>query len=73
MDDREQREVEDRRNFLKSAGRFAAVTPPAITLLLSTSLTSDAIAHSGARNGNKGNNGFGNGGNDGGNKEDVNR
>ena len=73
MDDREQREIEDRRNFLKSAGRFAAVTPPAITLLLSTSLTSDAIAHSGARNGNKGNNGFGNGGNDGGNKEDVNR
>ena len=67
MDDREQREIEDRRNFLKSAGRFAAVTPPAITLLLSTSLTS------GARNGNKGNNGFGNGGNDGGNKEDVNR
>ena len=44
MDDREQREIEDRRNFLKSAGRFAAVTPPAITLLLSTSLTSDAIA-----------------------------
>ncbi|MET0709855.1 MAG: hypothetical protein ABWY82_23890 [Tardiphaga sp.] len=65
MDDREQREVEDRRNFLKSAGRFAAVTPPAITLLLSTSLTSDAIAHSGARNGNQGNNGFGNGGDDG--------
>jgi hypothetical protein len=78
MDDREQRELEDRRNFLKSAGRFAAVTPPAITLLLSTSLTSDAIAHSGiGRNGGDkpkpGNNGFGNGGNDGGHKEDVNR
>lgn len=58
MDDREQREIEDRRNFLKSAGRFAAVTPPAITLLLSTSLTSDAIARSG-------NNGYGNGGGDG--------
>ena len=72
MDDREQREVEDRRNFLKSAGRFAAVTPPAITLLLSTSLTSDAIAHSGGKS-SRGNNGFGNGGNDGGNKEDVNR
>ena len=72
MDDPEQREVEDRRNFLKSAGRFAAVTPPAITLLLSTSLTSDAIAHSGAKS-SRGNNGFGNGGNDGGNKEDVNR
>ena len=38
MDDREQREIEDRRKFLISAGRFAAVTPPAITLLLSTSL-----------------------------------
>ncbi|NOJ47827.1 hypothetical protein [Bradyrhizobium archetypum] len=70
MDDREQREIEDRRKFLISAGRFAAVTPPAITLLLSTSLTSDAIAHSGGRNGGDkpGNNGWGNGGNDGGNK-----
>jgi len=70
MEDREQQEIEDRRNFLKSAGRFAAVTPPAITLLLSTSLTSDAIAHSGGRNGGgkPGNNGWGNGGNDGGNK-----
>jgi len=70
MSDREQQEIEDRRNFLKSAGRFAAVTPPAITLLLSTSLTSDAIAHSGiGRDHDKpGNNGWGNGGNDGGNK-----
>ena len=72
MDDREQREIEDRRKFLITAGRFAAVTPPAITLLLSTSLTSDAIAHSGAQgaNGNggqghRGNNGYGNGGYDG--------
>ncbi|WP_247299870.1 hypothetical protein [Bradyrhizobium sp. 87] len=39
---------DDRREFLKTCGKFAAVTPPAITLLLSTSLTSDAIAHSGA-------------------------
>ena len=70
MNDREQQEIEDRRNFLKSAGRFAAVTPPAITLLLSTSLTSGAIAHSGmGRDYDKpGNNGWGNGGNDGGNK-----
>jgi hypothetical protein len=37
----------DRREFLKSCGRFAAVTPPAVTLLLSTSLTSGAIAKSG--------------------------
>ena len=72
MDDREQREIEDRRKFLISAGRFAAVTPPAITLLLSTSLTSDAIAQSGAQgangnggHGHRGNNGYGNGGYDG--------
>ena len=67
MNDREQQEIEDRRKFLISAGRFAAVTPPAITLLLSTSLTSDAIAGSGSygRGGPKGNNGYGNGGGDG--------
>lgn len=72
MDDREQQEIEDRRNFLKSAGRFAAVTPPAITLLLSTSLTSDAIGASGGKNGN---NGYGNGGGDGSpnGKDDKNR
>ena len=34
MDDREQRDIEDRRNFLKSAGRFAAVTPPAIRVVV---------------------------------------
>jgi hypothetical protein len=62
MDDRKQEEFNDRRKFLASAGRFAAVTPPALTLLLSTSLTSDAIAGSG---GPKGNNGYGNGGRDG--------
>ena len=44
MNDREQQEIEDRRKFLISAGRFAVVTPATITLLLSTSLTSDAIA-----------------------------
>jgi hypothetical protein len=67
MRDRQQQEIEDRRNFLKSAGRFAAVTPPAIMLLLSTSLTSDAIAGSGERGhrGPKGNNEYGNGGGDG--------
>ncbi|MFG3593306.1 hypothetical protein [Bradyrhizobium sp. RDI18] len=47
----------DRRKFLAACGKFAAVTPPAITLLLSTTLTSEAIATSGAR----GNNGVGNG------------
>jgi hypothetical protein len=67
MDDCERRETEDRRKFLISAGRFAAVTPPTVTLLLSTSLTSDAIARSGAGGdgGPKGNNGYGNGGGDG--------
>jgi hypothetical protein len=39
-------ENEDRRKFLASCGKFAAVTPPAITMLLSTSLTSDAVARS---------------------------
>jgi hypothetical protein len=33
-------EEDERREFLKTCGKFAAVTPPAITLLLSTSLTS---------------------------------
>ncbi len=70
MTDQEQHEIEDRRKFLISAGKFAAVTPPAMTLLLSTSLTSEAIAHSGSGRGRQkpGNNGWGNGGNDGGNK-----
>jgi len=38
---------EDRRKFLASCGRFAAVTPPAVTFLLSTSLNSQAVASSG--------------------------
>jgi hypothetical protein len=42
------RSEEDRRTFLKACGRFAAITPPAITALLSTSLTSGAIAASGS-------------------------
>lgn len=44
-------EDDDRREFLKSAGRFAAVTPPTITFLLSTSLTSKAIAGSSGKSG----------------------
>ncbi|MDF0581939.1 hypothetical protein GPL17_37105 [Bradyrhizobium yuanmingense] len=55
---------EDRREFLRSCGKFAAVTPPVMTLLLSTSLTSTAIASSGG-NLVQGNNGKGNGGGDG--------
>lgn len=38
---------ERRRAFLKKCGRFAAVTPPAVTLLLSTAMTSGALAKSG--------------------------
>ena len=42
---------DDRRAFLKTCGKFAAVTPPVMTLLLSTSLTSGAIASSGGAHG----------------------
>jgi len=38
-----------RRDFLGHCGRFAVVTPPTITLLLSTSLNSSAIALSSGR------------------------
>jgi hypothetical protein len=55
--------AEDRREFLKTCGRFAATVPPAVTVLLSTSLSSEAIAKSGGGGGGgpKGNNGVGNG------------
>lgn len=55
--------TEDRRRFLKTCGRFAATVPPAITVMLSTSLYSEAIAKSGGGGGGgpKGNNGVGNG------------
>ena len=61
----------DRRNFLAACGKFAVITPPAITLLLSISLNSTAVARSGGR----GNNGWGNGGGDGSpnGKSDVDR
>ena len=54
---------EDRRVFLKSCGRFALTVPPAMTVLLSTSLSSPAIAKStgGRPSHPKGNNGVGNG------------
>ncbi|WP_136619040.1 MULTISPECIES: hypothetical protein [Mesorhizobium] len=56
-------EAQARRDFLKTAGRFAAVTPPAITLLLGTSLNSTAIAKSGGSpQGNSGGSTPGNGG-----------
>lgn len=46
-----------RRKFLMSCGKFAVVTPSAVTLLLSASTQNYATAGS--------NNGFGNGGSDG--------
>jgi hypothetical protein len=39
---------DDRRKFLAVCGKFALITPPALTVLLSTSLNSSAIAHSGS-------------------------
>jgi hypothetical protein len=57
-----------RRKFLASCGKFAALTPPAVTLLLSAADANYAVALSGsssAARGPRGNNGFGNGGGDG--------
>ncbi|WP_423601898.1 hypothetical protein [Sphingomonas sp. MS122] len=51
---------DDRRDFLKSCGRFALTVPPVMTVLLSTSLSSPAIAKS-TGGGGRGNNGVGNG------------
>ena len=48
----------DRRKFLATCGKFAVVTPPAMTMLLSTSLTSTAIAGS-SGNGNGNGNAYG--------------
>lgn len=44
---------EDRRKFIAACGKFAIVTPPAVTLLLSTSLNSTAIAASTGGNQNQ--------------------
>jgi len=51
---------EDRRAFLRTAGKVAVVVPPAMSLLLSTGMSSPAIAASGSFVA-KGNNGVGNG------------
>ncbi|MER9330823.1 hypothetical protein [Mesorhizobium sp. M0488] len=47
-------EAKARRDFMKKAGRFAVVTPPAITLLLGTSLNSETVAKSGGSRPGKG-------------------
>ncbi len=52
---------EDRRKFLAACGKFAVVTPPALTVLLSTSLHSEAIASSGGGAGGDGDSGHGHG------------
>ena len=50
-DDKSDLPEDHRRDFLKKCGAFAAVTPPAVTFLLSTSMSSKAIAASSGRPG----------------------
>src|SRR5262249_9656403 len=47
----ERRLRESRRQFLVAAGRFAAVTPPTVTLLLAASAQNFAVAVSGSPSG----------------------
>ena len=54
-----------RRNFLKTCGKYAAITPPVVTLMLSAASHNYAAAQSGFARPRQGNNGFGNGGGDG--------
>ncbi len=64
MDELLDRAGTDRREFLSKYGKAALVAPPAITMLLSTSMSSPAIAQStggGPNRGPHGNNGVGNG------------
>jgi hypothetical protein len=62
--------VQARRKFLTTAGKFAIVTPAAVTGLLAASKGNYAMAVSGGggghRNGNNGNHGGGNNGHGGG-------
>lgn len=44
----------ERRNFLQACGKLAVLTPPAVTFLLSTSMSSKAIAASGGTGGGGG-------------------
>ncbi|MPY69663.1 MAG: hypothetical protein GEU92_06225 [Alphaproteobacteria bacterium] len=62
--------VAARRRFLASCGRFAVITPPAVTFMLSSAQQNFAVASSGGHSGGRprrrhANNGFGNGGHDG--------
>lgn len=74
MEQEEEHKVEGRRAFLAKCGTFAAVTPPAVTLMLSASNARAQAVGSGFNPppapqaqglGPQGNNGFGNGGDDG--------
>lgn len=58
-------QIEARRRFLATCGKFAIATPPAITLLLAQSDRNYVFAGSGRGHGHKGNNGYGNGPHDG--------
>ena len=53
--------ADDRRTFLQNCGKFAITVPPAMTVLMSTSLASPAIALSSGEPTPRGNNGIGNG------------
>jgi hypothetical protein len=58
MSDENEPKSDDRRAFLSAAGKFALTVPPAMTFLLSTTLTSNAIACSaGCATGNSAPNG----------------
>jgi hypothetical protein len=62
--------VDARRRFLASCGKFAAITPPVMTVLLASTAQNYAAAGSGHGGGrghslSGGNNGWGNGGSDG--------
>ncbi len=65
---RPREQVEARRRFLASCGKFALITPPVMTVLLSSTAQNYAVAGSGGAGGSlpkQGNNGWGNGGSDG--------
>jgi hypothetical protein len=64
--DHDEAQTRARREFLTTCGKFAAITPIAVTGLLSVSKQNFAVAASGGGNGGgHANNGFGNGSGDG--------
>ncbi|OFW99343.1 MAG: hypothetical protein A3D94_02105 [Alphaproteobacteria bacterium RIFCSPHIGHO2_12_FULL_66_14] len=66
-EDSETAKLDARRRFLTTCGKFAAITPPAMAVLLSSTAQNYAVAASGNAGSSLsfGNNGFGNGGGDG--------